>query len=301
MADDRTYIKLHDGMPGHPKIRGLSDRAFRTLVRAWCYCSEYLTDGHVVPGAARDLGAPKVWQELVVADLAESMDDGGYWMHDYLEHQRSAQQIAELKEKRRRAGRLGGRPTGSKPKASAPASAKQVPNQKPKQNGSKNNPETESLTDVRDQADSEASASAPNAGLIVKAWIDRQRRRPAERVVGQVARQVRELLDQDFTAAEIDAGLTRMDAKSLNPSVLSSLVSNAANNVTAISNGHLTPQQIDDILGPDSTWQLPEPPPELDPVEDWVGYQAWCRQMTDEHRAEREQRARTELARRVTT
>lgn len=206
MADDRTYIKLHDGMPGHPKIRGLSDRAFRTLVRAWCYCSEYLTDGHVVPGAARDLGAPRAWQELVVVDLAEPMDDGGYWMHDYLEHQRSAQQIAELKERRRQAGRKGGRvsskgvstrqangkqvleqvlepvrsqndngadnstlndavddgpPEGQKPRDSG-VSRKQTAKQVLKQNESKNNPETESLTNVRDQAETDSSLRSEN-------------------------------------------------------------------------------------------------------------------------------------------
>jgi hypothetical protein len=106
VADDRTYIRLHDGMPGHPKVRGLSDRAFRTYVRALCYCSEYLTDGTVVKVVARDLGTPKVWGELVDANLVESAPNG-YLMHDYLEHQRSAEEVRLLKAHRGDTGTLG--------------------------------------------------------------------------------------------------------------------------------------------------------------------------------------------------
>lgn len=139
MPDDRTYIKLHDGMPGHPKVRGLSDKAFRALIRAWCYCSEYLTDGVVVSAVARDFGPKRVWDELVAGHLAESAP-GGYLMHDYLEHQRSAAQVAELKRKRAEAGRRGGK---------AKASAKQVLEQTP----SKSVPET----DTEAETDSETS------------------------------------------------------------------------------------------------------------------------------------------------
>jgi hypothetical protein len=106
MADDRTYIRLHDGMPGHPKVRGLSDRAFRTYIRALCYCSEYLTDGAVVKVVARDLGTPKVWAELIDANLVESAPNG-YLMHDYLEHQRSAEEVRLLKAHRGDTGTLG--------------------------------------------------------------------------------------------------------------------------------------------------------------------------------------------------
>lgn len=32
--DERTYITVHDGMPDHPKVEGLSDSAFRALFAA---------------------------------------------------------------------------------------------------------------------------------------------------------------------------------------------------------------------------------------------------------------------------
>lgn len=143
MADDRTYIKLHDGMPGHPKVRGLSDKAFRTYIRALCYCSEYLTDGVVIAPVARDLGVKKVWDELVASGLVESAT-GGYLMHDYLQHQRSAEQVRQYKEAKREAGRKGG-----KARANNQAKAKQVLEQTDKQNPSEINPETETDTEEK--------------------------------------------------------------------------------------------------------------------------------------------------------
>jgi hypothetical protein len=103
LADDRTYIKVHDGMYDHPKIEGLSDGAFRLLVGLWCWCSQHLTDGHVPAASWARRGTPKQRRELVTAGLAEETL-GGVLMHDYLEHQRSAAQVEEIKQVRAAAG-----------------------------------------------------------------------------------------------------------------------------------------------------------------------------------------------------
>lgn len=99
MADDRTYIKLHDGMYDHPKIEPLSDAAFRLLVSTWCWCSKHLTDGHVPAAIWARRGAPRVRRELVAAGLVEETADG-VQMHDYLEHQRSAAEVEDRREAR---------------------------------------------------------------------------------------------------------------------------------------------------------------------------------------------------------
>jgi hypothetical protein len=127
-ADPRTYIKLHDGMPDHPKVVGLSDAAFRAYVELLCYCSRYLTDGDVPTQVVRKIAAAKIQSELVAAGLAEESPKG-MAMHDYLEHQRSAEQAAEMRQKRQVAGKKGG-----EAKANALALAKQTP----KQTASKN-------------------------------------------------------------------------------------------------------------------------------------------------------------------
>jgi len=137
MPDDRTFIKVHDGMPDHPKIEPLSDAAFRLLITMWCWSSRHLTDGRIPEVSWSKRGTAKARAELVTAGLVVA-EHGGYRMHDYLKHQRSAADVAELKEKRREAGKKGGQA-----KANALALAKQ----KPKQNASKHVAETETDTE----------------------------------------------------------------------------------------------------------------------------------------------------------
>ena len=139
--DDRTYITVHDGMPEHPKVEALSDRAFRVLVDLWCWCSRQLNDG-VIPEAVwlKRTGSPKVRKELLAALV--DVVDGEYVMHDYLEHQRSRAQVEALKAKRAEAGRKGGRARAAN-QASAEASAS--PNGK--RSGTKIQPPTETDTD----------------------------------------------------------------------------------------------------------------------------------------------------------
>lgn len=107
MADYR-FIKVHNGFPEHRKTIGLSDRAFRNLIELWCYCSRNTTDGRV----------PKVFGNRVVSSRSkrELIDagwmlehDSDYEMIDYLEHQVSAERIADLREKRAAAGAKGGK------------------------------------------------------------------------------------------------------------------------------------------------------------------------------------------------
>lgn len=115
-ADYRLFIKLHNGFPEHPKTGGLSDRAFRCLIEAWCYCSRNLTDGVITSAYARRMFSPKIRDELTTTGwLTEH--PLGVEMTGYLEHQMSAQEVADLRNKRAEAGRKGGQ---------AKASAKQV-------------------------------------------------------------------------------------------------------------------------------------------------------------------------------
>lgn len=106
MADDRTYIRVHDGLYEHPKVVGLSDAAFRLLVESWCYCSRNRTDGRISDVIWKRRGGAKARRELVDAGLAEQAD-GFVEMHDYLEHQRSAEEIRLLRETRGDTGTYG--------------------------------------------------------------------------------------------------------------------------------------------------------------------------------------------------
>ena len=106
MADDRTYIRVHDGMDEHPKIEPLSDGAFRLLLRSWFYCSRNHTDGRMPDAIWKKRGTAKTRAELLAAGLAEQCD-GYIEMHDYTEHQRTAEEIRLLREVRGDSGTYG--------------------------------------------------------------------------------------------------------------------------------------------------------------------------------------------------
>ena len=121
------YIRVDVDLPDHEKLDGLSDKAFRTLIELWCWCGRHLTDGFVRDAKWKTFGTKTAREQLVAHGLAERVGFG-YLMHDYLEHQRSRQEVMELKAKRAESGRKGGNA-----KARALANAKQVLEQTPEQ------------------------------------------------------------------------------------------------------------------------------------------------------------------------
>lgn len=104
--DERTYVSIDHGMPENRKIVGLSDRAFRLYVEAICYCSRQQSDGSIPAAALQRMGRPATARELVAAGLFEPV--GADWMvHDYLRHQRSADEIAAFRQSRAESGDKG--------------------------------------------------------------------------------------------------------------------------------------------------------------------------------------------------
>jgi hypothetical protein len=152
--DERTYITVHDGLMEHPKIEALSDKAFRTLLSCWCWCSKNRSDGKISRKSWLKRGTPRARKELVDNGLAVLTDDGAE-MHDYLQHQRSAEEIEDLINKRKEAGKKGGEAKARNlANAKASATGQGVANAKAnalangKHPPSKSVPETETDTDT---------------------------------------------------------------------------------------------------------------------------------------------------------
>jgi len=94
-----TWIKIDDSFPDHPKIIGLSDKAFRSHIQALCYCGRFLTDGVITSNALARLADRETIAELLEAGLWRALDGGkGYVIHDYLEHQTSKNQVEHKRE-----------------------------------------------------------------------------------------------------------------------------------------------------------------------------------------------------------
>lgn len=94
------YIKIDERLPQHKKMRralAIDAHAFGLYVAAACYSNLHRTDGFVpgpqVAALLPTVKRPKpIVRALVEANLWHEVD-GGYAIHDYLEHQASADQI----------------------------------------------------------------------------------------------------------------------------------------------------------------------------------------------------------------
>lgn len=94
-----TWVKVYNSMPQNPKLLMAGDRAAWLFVCGLCYSNEHLTDGFI-PRHALPVVAPGVRQPerlaagLVAAGLWHEVE-GGWRVHDYGDHQRSAGEIRE--------------------------------------------------------------------------------------------------------------------------------------------------------------------------------------------------------------
>lgn len=104
-----SWIYLDDGFADHPKILAITDGALRLHIAALCYAGRHLTDGHV---PAEVVGRRiSIADRLVKADLWDVDPAGGWRIHDYLDYQRSSEQVrkdraaATARQRRNRQGK----------------------------------------------------------------------------------------------------------------------------------------------------------------------------------------------------
>ncbi|WP_411095941.1 hypothetical protein [Streptomyces sp. 020-2-3H-GM] len=165
--DKRTYVRVHDGLPDHPKIIEAGGEAGWLYICGLSYASRQLTDGvlprRLVPRLT-DSSKPEASASALVRvglwhegehDCPNCPQAGpdAYVIHDYLEHQRSSAEVADLRAKRAAAGQRGGKRSGESRRASSEAEANREASAsaKAKQARSKNEPETETETEVKEK------------------------------------------------------------------------------------------------------------------------------------------------------
>lgn len=119
-ADYREFIRLSVDLPMNPKLAMIDEPAAGwAYVTALCYCGGNLTDGMfprrvvlrlagVDGDVAQRLIDARLWhEEGHDCERCSQPDAGMVVIHDYLGHQRSADEAKSLREARREAGRRG--------------------------------------------------------------------------------------------------------------------------------------------------------------------------------------------------
>lgn len=89
--------------------------------------------------------------------------------------------------------------------------------------------------------------AAPTAQTLVAEWIEHCAKRPPSRVIGQVAKELKALLDEGVDPDRVRHALAEWNRKGLHPSALASVVHEIANRRPATSR---TQQATNDIFGP---------------------------------------------------
>jgi hypothetical protein len=111
------WVNLDENFPEHPKNDSLTDGAFRLHVAGICYSNRHLTDGLIAANKVTRL-VPRFRQtalkELIDKGLWLRRDSiGCYEIHDYLQWNRSREEIESERERLRKvrsaAGKKGAR------------------------------------------------------------------------------------------------------------------------------------------------------------------------------------------------
>jgi hypothetical protein len=94
-----AYLNMDDNYPDNPKVKPLSNAAYRLHGSAMFYAAKWLLDGYLTPPQMRDLKGytPATLRELIAADLVHDRGlgcgtktclcglDGAYLLHDFLQ------------------------------------------------------------------------------------------------------------------------------------------------------------------------------------------------------------------------
>lgn len=247
---------LFTGYYRHPKMMSANAAAGAGFVaevlftRALDYCAEHGTDGHLSPGVPDQLlgrRASRAVKALVAAGLWEvDAERGGHLVHDYLEWNRTAADLARRSETKRRAGkkgaqvRWGGRlakPGGEEAPAKADAMAEPMadamadpsqsysPGSGPGPSSLRSDPPGGRLPPPA----GEGQASPPTAQTLLAEHVDTCRRRPPGQVIGMLGRQLKSLLEEGFDPDDVRAGLAIVREKGLSPTALPSCVDQVIN------------------------------------------------------------------------
>lgn len=101
MAPTIHFVKLDNQFPDHPKVLEAGPQAAWLYVAGLCYCSRQLSDGFIpasIVSRLCDVRAPKVLASRLVRVGLWVETEGGYRVHNYLDHQTSAKDVSAARE-----------------------------------------------------------------------------------------------------------------------------------------------------------------------------------------------------------
>jgi hypothetical protein len=106
------WFALDDGFDTHPKVRKAGNAAIGLFVRLGVHATKHLTEGHLDGVIVRDYGTPATVRKLVTVGMLHAPGHGcprcpqppadGFYIHDYLDYNKSRAQIEAAREAARK-------------------------------------------------------------------------------------------------------------------------------------------------------------------------------------------------------
>ncbi|MCI3246488.1 hypothetical protein [Streptomyces spinosisporus] len=107
-----AWFALDDGFDTHPKVRKAGNAAVGLFVRLGVHATKHLTEGHLDGAIVRDYGTDATVRKLIAVGMLHEYGhrcprcpqpaEGGYFIHDYLDYNKSRAQIEAAREAARK-------------------------------------------------------------------------------------------------------------------------------------------------------------------------------------------------------
>lgn len=248
------WFKVDDGFHSSRKLLSIPKRHRLAAAGLWViagsWCGQQLTNGRVPDYMLKEWGAtPATVQALLDSGLWEAESDANvfYKWHEYQPSKRDVD--AERAASRERMRDLRAKRKGVKPQESG-EKTDMFAQTRANRSESVRNPdptrpdptidtsakalgdyaaEPETLFDEPTPKTPEPEIIREDAGAIIGQWIESQAQRPPSRVIGQLSKEIKNLLDEGHAYEEVLAATQAWSRKSLHPSTLASVLHETRN------------------------------------------------------------------------
>lgn len=102
-----SWFALSDTGTFHAKVVAAGNEAYGAWCRAGQWCSAQLTDGKIPWLIATTIGPKRLWKRLLDVRLCDTVDDEHLQLHDYLDHNPSAEEVRRRRAEKSQAGKAG--------------------------------------------------------------------------------------------------------------------------------------------------------------------------------------------------
>jgi len=209
-----TWFKVDDGLCFHPKAIAAGNSALGLWVRAGSWCGANLTGGALPRHMIGTFGAQKRDAARLVSAGLWCETEEGYQFNDWDVYQPTKEQVeADRKASRERQARY------RESKRNAVSNAVTPPVSNPVSNAAPTRPDP-----TRSSSGTTPPSGAPTAQTLLGEWIDHCPEPPPGRVKGQIAKEIKNMLDEGISYERVRIGLATWQQRKVHPSVLPSIV-----------------------------------------------------------------------------